>query len=186
MKISNKTYKNGLRIAIENSIERSRYLNTSFDCYVPFDWASGDDELAVTYNLLKNSESDIVQKLYEYIDIDVSCALLSSAKPSAYMFKIHEDILINALPISNFFSSIFFRRLLNNNITFKTFYISKENKTKIKVCFYSYYSVKEITITYLGDCCFKLNISKEEFSYSFNYKSTVAVLKYLDLCEEDN
>ena len=137
MKINNSTYKNGLRIAIENSIERSRYLNTSFDCYVPFDWSSNDDELAVVYNLLKNSESDIVQKLYEYIDIDVSCALLSSAKPSAYMLKIHEDILMNALPISNFFSSIFFRRLLDNNIAFKT--ILEENKTKIKVYFYSYY-----------------------------------------------
>lgn len=182
MKISNSTYKNGLRIVIENSIERSRYLNTSFDCYVPFDWASSDDELAVAYNLLKNSESDIVQKLYKYIDIDVSCALLSSAKPSTYMFKIHEDILMNALPISNFFNSIFFRRLLDNNIVFKTF----SEETKIKVYFYSYYSIKEITITYLGDCCFKLDISKEEFSYSFNYKSTVAVLKHLGLCEEDN
>lgn len=184
MKINNSTYKNGLRIAIENSIERSRYLNTSFDCYVPFDWTSGDGELAVTYNLLKNSKSDIVQKLYKYIDIDVSCALLRSAKPSAYMFRIHKNILINALPISNFFSSIFFKRLLDNNIVFKTFYILKENKTKIKVCFYSYYWVKDITITYLGDC-FKLDISKEEFSYSFNYRSTVAVLKYLGLCEED-
>ena len=185
MKIDNSTYRMGLRMAIENSIARSRYLNTSFDCYVPFDWVSDDGELAVAYNLLKNSESVIVQKLYEYFEIDVSCALLKNARPSTYMFKILEDTLINALLINNFFNCTFFKKLLENNIVFKTFYISEEDKTIIKACFYSYYQVKEITIIYLGDCCFKLDITgDEEFSYSFNYRSTTAALKYLGLYDD--
>lgn len=184
MKIDNSTYRMGLRKAIENSIARSKYLDTSFDCYVPFD-DEDDGELAVAYNLVKNSKLDIVQKLYEYFEIDVSCALLSSAKSSVHMFKILEDTLANARLINNFFNCTFFKKLLENNIIFKTFYISEEDKTVIKACFYSYYQVKEIVIIYLGDCCFKLDITgNEEFSFSFNYRSTTAALKYLGLCDD--